>query len=347
MMFSHLYQSAPTRARGQGSPGLDPRNVRQGTSKSRSCFGWGWSTSLLAAALFLPAGLGAQLAPPPTPAPPQPPPAPSFFVLNDGPGLGQSGEGAAQVINLMPGDAGWLGISVEEVSSDRARQEKLPKLEGVHVSEVEPDSPAAKAGVKTGDVIIGYNDQSVEGTLQFRRLVRETPPGRTVSLRVWRDGASQTLSAKVTSQGSFMESRLPSLGSMREMMRGPMRSVSPRGFEMFRSFAAHPLLGVNAEEVEGQLGQYFEVPGGRGVLVVSVNAGSAAEKAGIKAGDVIYQVAGKPVDSVEGLEQALRDNCSSSGISITLVRKGATLMERAQVECPPPLGESSSTSTMR
>lgn len=308
---------------------------------------WRMVTVSLAAALFLPVGLAAQLAPPPAPVPPDPPQAPMWFARTDGPGMGQRG-GMARVIDIMPGDAGWLGVSIEEVSSERARQEKLSRPEGVYVTNVQDDSPAAKAGVKPHDIITEYNGHAVEGVLQFSRLVRETPPGRTVSLRVWRNDHSETLSAEVTRHAGLLESRLPATGSMNDMMGGMMRDMGPRGFEMFRAFAPHPLLGVNAEEVEGQLGKYFDVPGGRGVLVVSVDSGSAAEKAGIKAGDVIYQVAGKPVYTTQQLERALTDNCSANGVSIGLVRKGATLVQRAQIRCPQSFGESSSSAaTMR
>lgn len=89
-------------------------------------------------------------------------------------------------------------------------------------------------------------------------------------------------------------------------------------------------------DVEGQLGQYFQVPGGRGILVVEVMSGTPAEKAGMKAGDVIYQVAGKTVQGARQLEQALQDNCSANGVSIAIVRKGMTLVLRTQIDCPKP-----------
>jgi PDZ domain len=96
----------------------------------------------------------------------------------------------------MP-EAGWLGISIDEVSAQRAQELKLPGAYGVLVAEVEADSPATKAGLKKGDVITEYDDQRVAGVLVFRRLVRETPPGRTAKMTVWRDGRSQTISAEV------------------------------------------------------------------------------------------------------------------------------------------------------
>lgn len=283
---------------------------------------WYWPVVLLAAAMIVPAGLGAQQAPPAPPAPPKPP-----VWIGSTPG-----GSFTQILTTSAADEGWLGVTISEVSAAEARQAKLRKLAGVYVKAVKAGSPAAKAGVKPADVIVEYNGHSVEGMLQFRRLVRETPPGRSVSMRVWRGGRSQTLSAKVESRRTLFESSLP--------MPGRIQVDHP--YVLFRGFGMHPLLGVRAQEVSGQLGSYFQVPGGRGVLVIAVDANSAAQKAGIKAGDVIYQVAGKPVATTVELEQALRDNCSASGVSLGVVRKGVKLQVRAPIDCPQEPGSVSS-----
>ena len=78
--------------------------------------------------------------------------------------------------------SGWLGVEISEVTTEKAKDLKLAGLRGVVVMDVEPDSPAAKAGLKENDVITQYDGQIVEGTVQFRRLVRETPAGRKVTL---------------------------------------------------------------------------------------------------------------------------------------------------------------------
>ena len=291
---------------------------------------WHWSVVLLAATVILPAGLRAQEAPP---APPAPPEQPVWVGQMAGNALAQAGNGLDQVLMTPSADEGWLGVSISEVTTAEAQQAKLSKLGGVYVNNVETESPAAKAGVQSHDIIVEYNGHAVEGVLQFRRLVRETPPGRSVSMRVWRAGRQQTLSAKVDRRRMLFESSMPA----RERIR------IERPMVVFRGFGMHPLLGVRAQEVSGQLGQYFQVPGGRGVLVVEVNAGSAAQKAGVKAGDVIYQVGGKPVGNTVELEQALRDNCSANGVSLGVVRKGVTLQLRATIECPPGPGSSSSS----
>src|SRR5947209_668314 len=91
----------------------------------------------------------------------------------------------------------YMGIGVVDVTAERAKTLNLKEERGVEVTSVVEDGPAAKAGVKEGDVVLDYNGQPVQGTEQFQRLVRETPPGRQVKVGVWRSGAAQTLTATV------------------------------------------------------------------------------------------------------------------------------------------------------
>ncbi len=85
----------------------------------------------------------------------------------------------------------YLGVMLQEIDDERAKALRLSEEAGVEVTRVEPDSPADKAGVKTGDVALEYNGQHVEGMEQFSRLVHETPPGREAKLVVSRSGATQ------------------------------------------------------------------------------------------------------------------------------------------------------------
>src|SRR5260370_11184903 len=96
----------------------------------------------------------------------------------------------------------FLGVGVSEIDSERAKALNLKEERGVEVKNVDEDSPAAKAGVKVGDVILDYNGQRVEGMEQFVRFVRETPMGRAVKLLISRNGASRTLTATIGSQPS-------------------------------------------------------------------------------------------------------------------------------------------------
>lgn len=223
-------------------------------------------------------------------------------------------------------DAGWLGIEIAEVTPEKAKELKLPRTEGVIVSDVLPDSPSAKAGLEAKDVILEYDGQAVEGTVQFRRLVRETPPGRSVPVEVARNGHDEKLTVQVGSSARSMETRL------REVL-------PPRNFnfnfsmpELFPSMT--PVLGVQAEDISGQLGTYFHVPEGAGVLIREVSPNSAAAKAGLKAGDVITHVDGAAVKTVDDLRKHLRDQREQKSVSLTIIRQGSEMKVPVTIEVP-------------
>jgi serine protease Do len=194
-----------------------------------------------------------------TAVPPQPPVPPSI---------------SSRVITISP-PGSYLGIGIQEITAERAKALKLRDEAGVEVTRVAPDSPADKAGLKEGDVVLQYNGMKVEGLEQLSRLVRETPVGREAKLDIFRNGTPLTIMARVGEH--------PALPGMSDGFSFHMPDV-PRTIQGLRS----PMLGVEAESIEGQLAQFFGV--NEGVLVRTVMKGSPAEKAGVKAGDVIVRV---------------------------------------------------------
>src|SRR5580704_6700144 len=97
---------------------------------------------------------------------------------------------------VLLGDEGasWLGVESQEISSEKAKELKLPAERGVLLERIVPDSPAAKAGLKDSDVITEINGQRVEGAAQFRCMIHEIPAGRSAQFTVWRDGRAQAIS---------------------------------------------------------------------------------------------------------------------------------------------------------
>jgi C-terminal processing protease CtpA/Prc len=212
---------------------------------------------------------------------------------------------------LMDGeDTGWLGVETHEVTTDKAKELKLPAERGVVLGKIIPDSPAAKAGLKENDVVTEINGQRVEGAAQFRRMVHEIPAGRSIQLTVWRDGRSQTLNATLGKseerrRGLKMVAPMPGTFSFRmpEVLDIPeMPSMEWDGRMLL---GGQPRLGIDAEDLSGQLGAFFGAPDGEGILVREVNAGSPAEKAGVKAGDVITTLNGDRIRSVGELREKL------------------------------------------
>jgi serine protease Do len=224
-------------------------------------------------------------------------------------------------------EPGWLGVAIEDFSADKAKELKLPAARGVLIQNVDPNGPAAKAGLKPGDVITDFNGQQLQGTAQFRRIVRETPPGRNVQISYWRDGKSQTMSVELAS-------RRPSRSRIADGL--PAMPMIPRELPGNFMVPRTPVLGIAAMDVSGQLGAYFSVPDGEGVLVTEVKENSPAAKGGLKAGDVITEVNAKRVHDVGELRAQLGENRDAKTVSLTVIRKGAQTSVRVEPEAPKP-----------
>jgi serine protease Do len=229
----------------------------------------------------------------------------------------------------------YLGVSALDISADRAKALKLKEERGVEVTSVEPDSGAAKAGLKVGDVIMEYNGQKVEGWEHLKRLVRETPIRREVKIDIWRNGAAQTLTATVGGRKKFQvelgDGNMMAPPSWVQPLTPtpPMPPSSPMpsmpsmpGFDLpqFRTMMGTASLGIMGEALgqESQLAEFFGVK--EGVLVRSVNKDSAAEKAGMKAGDVIVKVDDAAISTPQQISSALRAARSKNSVTVTVVR---------------------------
>lgn len=217
----------------------------------------------------------------------------------------------------------YLGVAVVDITADRAKQLHLKDERGVEVTCIDSGSPASKAGLKAGDVVLEYNGERVEGGEQFIRLVRETPPGRPAKLTVWRDGGNQTFTATIGqrqpnvlafSPGSPLAMSEPSMPEMPLMPQVPIMPDMPRSLMSWRS----PMLGIESEALNPQLAEFFGVK--EGVLVRSVSANSVAEKAGFKAGDVIIKVDGEKVVTPKEISGILQSSRAKKTLPITVVR---------------------------
>jgi len=238
---------------------------------------------------------------------------------------------------------GFLGVAVDEVTPETTKNLKLTASQGVLISRVGENSPAAKAGLKMGDVILEYNGEHVAGPAEFRRLVRATAAGQMARLLVWRDGHSQMISAEIGSVPADLRSENGFSHSEPGAFEQPSPWPGAQGRSDQRDFGSRttphaPVLGVAVQDLSGQLGQYFGAPDGEGVLVTEVRKGSAAEKAGLKAGDVITKVNGERVQSSaelqEHLAQATQDDKSLKIIHLGVIRKGAETEVAVQPEMP-------------
>jgi serine protease Do len=238
------------------------------------------------------------------------------------PGAGPTAREERNII-FISGEGSWLGVEVEDVTAQKAHELKLPGVYGALVTRVEAESPAARAGLKAGDVILDFAGERVRSVAELTRLVRETPPDRSVAVKVSRSGKTLALTAQIA--------------------RRPESNFSPRieippvklpHFDFNFAWPGRPRLGILANDLTPQLAQYFGVQQGKGVLVTEVNDGSAAQKAGLKAGDVIVKVGSTEVDSVAALRSALRgDSNQKRQVALTIVRNRQE--QKVTVDLPP------------
>jgi serine protease Do len=257
-------------------------------------------------------GLVWSLAAQPAPPAPSAPPAPLAPLAPRSP-----------AIQLWTSGGSFLGVGVAEITSDRAKALNLKEEAGVEVTRVDEDSPAAKAGVQRGDVILEYNGQRVDGIEQLQRLIRETPAGRGVKVAISRNGAAQTLTAVVGSRRSHAKEFFGPDGV-------DMPEIHIPDMPMIMTTTRNARLGVEAESLGSQLAEYFGVK--EGVLVRSVNKGSAAERAGVKAGDVILRVDKTKVVTAGEISSAVRASRSSSSFPIDLKRDHKDLTVTVNIE---------------
>ena len=243
---------------------------------------------------------------------------------------------------VLLGDDGasWLGVESQEITSEKAKELKLPAERGVLLERVVPDGPAAKAGLKDNDVITEINGQRVEGAAQFRRMIHEIPAGRSAQFTVWRDGHAQTVSVtlgKSEDRGNMWFKTAPRAFSF-QLPKIEIPEVAPPDMD-WGAYAgvlagARPRLGIDAEDLNGQFGAFFGAPEGEGVLVREVNSGSPAEKAGVKSGDVITSLNGERVRSLGDLREKLAGKREEKTVKLGVLRNKSEVS--VTVELPPP-----------
>ncbi len=216
------------------------------------------------------------------------------------------------------GGSSYLGVDIADVSSERLGELKLKEEHGAEVTMVDQDAPAGKAGLHEHDVIVSLNGTAVESAAQLRRMIKETPPGRVVTLGISRDGQPLTIKVQLADRRKSMawEPHMPEMPEMPKMPTMPEFDV-PISVVMVHSSLRS---GLMVENITQQLGDFFGVKDGKGVLVRMVEKGSRGEKAGFRAGDVIVKVNNQAVRDTSDFTHALRSS-SGGAASVTVMRE--------------------------
>jgi membrane-associated protease RseP (regulator of RpoE activity) len=212
----------------------------------------------------------------------------------------------------------YLGVDIADVTTERLSELKLKEEHGAEVTMVDQDAPAGKAGLHEHDVILSVNGSGVESAAQLRRMIKETPPGRVVSLGISRDGQPMTIKVQLADRKKSV-SWTPENHEYKFEM--PAMPAIPDIDIPISVVIAHSSLrsGLVVENITPQLGDFFGVKGGKGVLVRTVEKNSRGEKAGFHAGDVIVKVNEQLVHDSSDFTHALRESRGESA-TITVVR---------------------------
>ncbi len=253
-------------------------------------------------------------------------------------------------VEVIRAGSGKLGIRLEDVDKEDVSRLKLAAERGAIVKSVSTDTPAEKAGLQEGDVIVRYEGETVLSAAQLARFVRETPGGRTVAIEVNRNGALQKLSAtlaegrdrsRVGVFGDF-DIEIPHFEGMPPVPPVPAVPPIPPVADMFRfdgkgrSFLFREggprRLGIEYQELTDQLAQYFKVE--KGVLVTSVDADGPAGKGGLKAGDVIVQFDGQSIEDAADLRDQVRKTEEGRDVTVTVQRDGRAVDLTVRLQAP-------------
>jgi serine protease Do len=284
-----------------------------------------WKGAALGAALVAAAGVGAAYLPPAHAQTPR----------------------AAKAVEVFGGRGSQIGVTIREVEETDTQENKLSAPAGVVVEEVTEESPAAKAGLKKGDIVVEFDGERVRSVRQFTRLVQETPAGRKTQAVVMRGGQRVNLTIEPRDGNAFVFgdrnlSVLQDLGrdfsfAIPRPATPPAPPATPNppvppAFPDFDTFIwrSNNGLGITVGDLSQQLAEYFGTKDG--VLVTSVADNSAAAKAGIKAGDVITSFNGSEVTSPSDLRQRIRTMQDGEEFTVGVMRdkKAVTLKGKAE-----------------
>lgn len=214
----------------------------------------------------------------------------------------------------------WLGVQMQSVDDEIADGFKLPVKSGAIINEVLEDSPADEAGLKDDDIVISIDGTKIETADDLTEYIQEHSAGDVVAIKVLRDGKELELKATLA--------RRPK--AERQIEREYVYKVpgepddvdipEAHTFKFYSQPVSGSYIGVELTTLSDQLSRFFGVTGDGGVLVSGVGKETPAEKAGLKAGDVIIKADGEEVANSEDVREIVADKDKGEKVELTLVR---------------------------
>ena len=211
----------------------------------------------------------------------------------------------------LEGPGSSIGVTVRDQTGDAS---------GVVIDSVREGTPATRAGLQKGDIVVEFDGERTRSAQQFTRLVRETAPGRSVKMTITRDGSRRTIDITPETRDSATMQQFPQIAGdvFRTLPRDFDFRFDPQGAWGESFFGTPRRLGVSIMPLSDQLATYFGVK--EGVLVSEVASGTPGASAGIQAGDVITAVNGRSVMSSADLVREVREADAGSTIELRLTR---------------------------
>jgi predicted metalloprotease with PDZ domain len=226
---------------------------------------------------------------------------------------------------LLSSSQGYLGVDLADVDTEKAQALKLKEVRGAIITLIDHDAPAGQIGLKVNDVVLQLNGLKVEGAEQLRRMLREIPAGRKVSLEISRDGNLQSFTVELADRkamehdvwnkidkGGDLFAPAPGMG----MLSGGGNAPAPGGFHL-PFFGPSLNVGVLMEPLTSQMAEHLGVPSG--LMVKQVARKSEAAAAGLRAFDVILKVGTEPVTNLAAWYRALRAS-QGKPVQVTILR---------------------------
>ncbi len=236
----------------------------------------------------------------------------------------------------FPAGGSYLGVQTTDVSKENMAQFGLREVRGVMIEKVSENSPAEVAGLMMNDIIVKFNGEEVTSVRKLTRLISEVAPDHRAKITVLRNGSERdfdvTLGKREMPQffdGNFKFENFPPMPALPALPKGefpalkafppfpPMKEGELKGFLL--TTGANRQIGIGVGNLTKQLGDYFGVAEGKGLLISSVRENSPAAKAGLRAGDIIIEVEGKEVKNNLDLIRAINEK-KEGDISLTIVR---------------------------
>jgi serine protease Do len=209
----------------------------------------------------------------------------------------------------------WFGVYTQTIDPDLKEAFDLDSDYGVIIKMVVPDSPADKAGVKQGDIILRFDGKKVGTAEDLVDFVGAREPGDEVDVRVIRKGKEIVLTAELGRRDDYEKYD----DDLKKYSAAVPRTLL-KTYKFDRFSFADTYIGVSLENLNTQLGEYFGVRGGKGALIVEVTPESPAEKAGLKAGDVITKIDGKEIEELSDVRDAVSSSKKGDKLELTVLR---------------------------